>query len=246
MTPAVLGDGSAPQPSPSRVGDGDGDLTSAATVSHLEPLALTLGRGVHRPRGLRVFFLPLPDAPSGFERLLERLPAQEEEGWLSLNTFDGDYRRESGWESASCVGVDIDYYDDEGEHAALPAGIKNLVLDAAIRGDVPGHLIHATPRGFRVLRLFASQVSMRRVRDQAVVALADEVESAVRRLQVAARTDPSAARPRSGVVIDRAALDAARLFFRPSCVVRGATRNFRVVRTPEAATGGRTACDARS
>ena len=94
-----------------------------------------------------MFFMPVPDAPSGFERLLGRLPAQEEEGWLSLNTFYGDRRKASAWESACGVGVDLDYLDGEGNHAALPKEAEDTVLGAAALGRVPGHLIHPTPGG---------------------------------------------------------------------------------------------------
>jgi hypothetical protein len=162
-------------------------------------------------------------------KTLGELPA-ETDAWLSPHTFavaeDAPYghRRQSAWQSAAFVAIDIDLRSAGGQKIRLdsPEGAPfvQAVEDARAEGRIPGSVLHRTPRGFRVFALFDQQVTDVATFKSAARAVAGEM---ARWLADAGLEYVKGAR--AGLEVDsHVTEDTARLLFGPRAIVDGEAR----------------------
>jgi hypothetical protein len=180
-------------------------------------LAITIGRSRKNPRGRSV---QLPDDVSPARALAVALGAQSraEEAWWAPHTWKGNHRGADNWTSAIGVGVDVDYYDNNGEHVSPPAELAAAVDQAAREGKLPGSVYHATPRGFRVVFSLAAPLTDRELYDRTARGAAALVSAALRQLRLI------------GYIVDEGAtLDTARLLFSPTAIVDQQARDAEVM-----------------
>lgn len=110
--------------------------------------AISTGSGEPQLRGTVRSTLPL-DAEAPLAALASHLRAMPDDDWWAPATFERGHRKQAAWQSSCAVGVDLDYHDETGAHAPLPASWAEAVDDVLRRG--PGSIAHRTPRGLRVL-----------------------------------------------------------------------------------------------
>ena len=171
-------------------------------------LEITISQGPkNNARGRRVQLAPDADA---LRAALDSAPSSRE-SWWSVHTWRSDYRRQSDWESAAGVMVDLDYVDTKGEHAAIPPDFAER-LSENITG-IPGNLWHPSPRGARVVFMFSAPCEDAELFEAAGTGAGVLVERAVRKLGLAAN-------PGAGLEIDTSGLrDRARFMYAPKALV---------------------------
>ena len=187
--------------------------------------AITVGAGLSRPQGCRLALA----GTDGLSELLAnalRATASEVEAWWSPGVFEGDYRQTKRWIGSTAIGVDADYHDATGKHAEVPAAIAAAVESAALAGQVPGSIYHATPRGLRIVLVLAfveqDGTTWQRAAHGACALVNEWLASA----NIAA----TGAGACNGYVLDvPASCDRARLLYTPNAVVRGIQRAANVV-----------------
>jgi len=190
-----------------------------------EPMVqITVGAGNHRPQGRALLFAPDPSPASAFAAQLTSWPP-EREGWWAPGVFKDDYRKGENWRAAQVAGLDVDYHDANGEHAALPPEVAAAIKAAAQCGDLPGNLAHLTPRGLRIIPILDAQVTDRDEMKRVLGGACTLVELALQKLALAAASRGNG-KEYNGLSVDRAAsMDLARFLYMPRSIVKGVTRN---------------------
>lgn len=167
-------------------------------------LSVTLGEGLHRPRGMR-------GLADGLEQLAQILAGHAgPEAWWSPGLFRGNRRRAELWEGAGLIGVDLDHHDAAGAHASVPASTVGPALAAA----PPGNLAHATPRGLRLVFLLTEVATDPEAWTRAAQGACELARGWLTDAGLAAEAG------QAGLRVDVAAsCDRARLFFAPRATV---------------------------
>jgi hypothetical protein len=180
-------------------------------------LEITISQGPkNNPTGRRV---SIPASVDALRDALDAAPSSRE-SWWSTHVWSGDRRQQAAWQAASGVMVDIDYHDAAGKHVAVPADEASRFARSV--ENIPGNLWHPSPRGARIIFLFAepcadSDLFARAARGAGVL-----VERAIKRARL--NCDPSAQVP--GYEVDGAPLeDRARFMYCPRAVVDGVERD---------------------
>lgn len=205
-------------------------------MSPAEGWAVTVGAGRTRPRGRRVALTPVAGPVAALVALLDALPPAEVEGWWAPALFEGEHRKAAGWRGALAVGVDVDNHDESGAHAPLQASVRAVLDAAAARGELPGSIYHASPRGLRLVFVFAEPESDAARWDAAAAGAVSEVQKALRALALYVGASVGGA----GLAVDEgASKDRARFYYRHRCIVGGVRRDapLVVLREPAYAAG---------
>lgn len=192
-------------------------------MSALRTLEITVGSGRTRPQGERVI-VEGHNLVLALRKTLGGLPPWQEQWWCG-SAFKTDYRRERNWESSDLVGVDLDYRDDDGRHAAVPDEFQERL--GTRRPLLPGNLVHRTPRGYRVVFILDQPVRDLATWRRAARGAAALISSSL----VAHRlcSGPTLGR-KAGLSIDRgASTDPARLWWGPKAIVNGERRDAEVL-----------------
>jgi hypothetical protein len=90
--------------------------------------------------------------------------------WWAPFEWRGNQRQGENWLSACGLCIDVDYHDDKGKHVAMPQVVAPAVLRLIEQDAFPGNIAHLTPRGFRLVVVFADGV----VTDRAAVVAASQ------------------------------------------------------------------------
>jgi hypothetical protein len=201
---------------------------SAPPTTGLPPFdlpAITVGAGKRRPQGRRLALDGAAPLAVRLAEALRRVPPEMEQ-WWAPGVFDGDHRAGKRWRGSMLVGVDADYHDDAGEHAAVPPAIAARVEEAARAGELPGSVYHATPRGLRIVFALARQECDGALWQSAARGACALVERWLAGAGLAASGDP----PRDGYTLDVAAsCDQARMLWAPRAKVDGVQREAEVI-----------------
>jgi hypothetical protein len=178
-------------------------------------LSITVGEGKNRPQGK---LLQLESSTvEALAQVLEEQPSRFER-WWSTHTWERNYRNGAKWLASCGVGVDVDHYNAAGEHSEPSEELAAQLLDLVGAGGMPGSLFHRTPRGARVVFVFAEPARDRDQFQAACRAAGAQIASAL------------AERELFAFQVDQSALeDLARLLFTPRAVVHGVTREAQVV-----------------
>lgn len=183
-------------------------MTCGAAEGRIE---LTYGKGRTRARGARVELDPTAPVDALGVFLAEHVG---DDAWIAPATYRGDHRKQPNWQAQRVLSLDIDYYDDLGQHAAL-RGVDRTAVEAWLPSS-PCTWGHVTPRGARLY--FLLDVSI--VDAAAVVRAQSEL---ARRLVL-----PSL--ERGQLVIDQKCVkDGARFYFAPRATVDGVERATEIV-----------------
>ena len=142
--------------------------------------------------------------------------------WWSPHVWKGDRRGQENWEAASAVAIDLDYYgtfSPRREHSPPPVEVAARLEGAKL----PGNIFHQTPRGARVVFIFAKPVTDPQVFEGAARGAGWLVERALDEAGLLGRVS---GRPlvveRSGYVVDQGVLyDRGRLLYGPCSLVPG-------------------------
>lgn len=125
------------------------------------------------------------------------------------HVWNDDQRRGAAWASACAVVIDIDFYDDKGEHTAPPSERRSVVESAALA--LGATALHQTPRGGRAVWLLHVRCEDRAAWGAASQHLCDQLDSVLQG---------------TGFKSDRAASeDVARIFWAPHATVDGVARD---------------------
>lgn len=182
-------------------------------------LEITVGAGRTRPQG-DLLLASGPDPVLALQHALNDLPSWQEQWWCG-STFRADYRKESNWQRSDLVGVDLDYRDDAGNHAAVPAEFKDRLSPRL--PFLPGNVAHRTPRGYRVLFVLDRPVHDVATWRRAARGAASLVSSSLVAHRLGAGTCPGR---KAGLSVDQgASTDPARLWWAPRAVVDGKRRD---------------------
>ncbi len=193
------------------------------------PLTVTVGRGLKNPHGKPRNLNGEGPPARQLATLLESLPGDEEERWWAPTIWTSGHRRRQNWVAASAIVLDLDYYDAAGGHSPLPPETARALLEAAREGRLPGSLTHLTPRGARIVFSLDVQECDRDHWKKAARGAVAQVQSALDRLGLSARSTYGK-NPQLGFAPDaKAAVDLARMFWAPRTVVSGARREAEVV-----------------
>lgn len=185
-------------------------------------LMITVGAGRTRPQGRRLTVEGL-DPVVALGQALDDLPGSTE-AWWSGAVFRGDYRREDHWERSDLVGVDLDFRDAGGKHVAVPIEFRRRFL--GWQPQLPGSLLHSTPRGYRVVFLLERTVEDVETWRGAARGAAKLIQSSL----FVEDLSYDAGRRRAGLAVDEGASgDAARLWWAPRATVNGEARDAEVV-----------------
>ncbi|HEX2570047.1 MAG TPA: DUF5906 domain-containing protein [Polyangia bacterium] len=205
---------------------------SAQPTKGLPPLdlpAITVGAGKRRPQGRRLALDGAAPLAVQLAEALRRMPPGLAEQWWAPGVFDGDYRAGKRWRGSMLVGVDADYHDGAGEHAAVPPAIAACIEKAARVGELPGSIYHVTPRGLRIVFALARQESDGAVWQSAARGACALVERWLAEARLAASGDPGDPQ-RDGYTLDVAAsCDRARMLWTPRAKVDGVQREAEVI-----------------
>ena len=109
--------------------------------------AITIGQGLKRPTGKRVFLAG--DPASAIRSQLERHTGSE--GWLSPHVWRGDRRAKASWEASVAVFVDMDCIG----HARLDPELGLRAVEALRQ---TANLIYLTPHGVRAILVLDQRV----------------------------------------------------------------------------------------
>ncbi|MCI0339836.1 MAG: DUF3631 domain-containing protein [Planctomycetales bacterium] len=186
--------------------------------------SITVGTGLRHPQGRRVEW---DGSPAALAAILAGHAGSE--AWWSPGMFRDDYRCGAGWSGSSVIGVDLDYVDGEGKHAALPEEVRRKLRDAIRLYTVYAGLAHSTPRGARVVFVLTAEETdparWRRAAEGASAMVAVTLERAG--LLAGAESDKTL---RAGLAVDLAASrDLARAYWTPRATVGGEVRRGRCV-----------------
>ena len=189
---------------------------------------ISVGQGKQNPQG---HALPAGETVEAWASALGSL-SDGECSWWSPHVWTRNYSIAADWMAAHGCAIDIDYEDpslQNNKHTALPDEAWAEFYELASAGDIPGNLIHATPRGARVVFVFDEVCTHREQMKSAMEACADLVESSLERCDIEAQLAYGGGEVRAGFAVDRACLDLKRIFWAPKCRVAGARRNAPVV-----------------
>ena len=177
---------------------------------------VTMGAGLTTPQGK---LYEIPDDPvMGLVRILTSQPPAVE-SWWSPHQWSGDRRSSAGWAGACGVGVDVDYHDQDGQHATIPDDVAASIATAAKGGVIPGNVFHATPRGYRVIFVFPELCTDRERYRAAAMEAGRRVGAALKQRA-----------PEADLRVDESVLqDLARLLFSPNATVRGKPRSAAII-----------------
>ncbi len=174
-------------------------------------LAITIGAGRRNPRGRRLPLEPQVPPARALAEALARQPASKE-AWWSPHLWQGEHRKQDGWEGASAIAIDLDYHDAAGTHTEPPAESVRALQTLAATGALPGSLLHLTPRGARLVFCLPDLAADR-----------ERWEGAARE---AGRRVAAAIGSASGYRVDPAVLvDTARFLYSPRAKVDGKARD---------------------
>ena len=194
---------------------------------------ISVGQGKQNPQG---HAQPAGETVSDWQAALGALP-DGECSWWSPHVWTRNYSIAADWMGAHGCAIDIDYEDPSlqgNRHTALPDEAWAEFYELAKSGDIPGNLIHATPRGARVVFVFDEVCTHRDQMRGAMEACAVLVESALERCDIEAQLAYGGGEVRAGFAVDRACLDLKRIFWAPKCRVAGAKRNAPVIAIKDA------------
>ena len=189
---------------------------------------ISVGMGKQNPQGSA---RPAGETVEDWVAALTAIP-DGECSWWSPHIWTRNYSLAADWIGAHGCAIDIDYEDPTREgnrHTELPAEAWAEFFELAGDDRIPGNLIHATPRGARVVFVFDQVCTHRDQMRGAMEAAALLVESALQREDIEAQLSAGSGNLRAGFSVDRACLDLKRIFWAPRCTVAGARREAPVV-----------------
>lgn len=177
---------------------------------------ITIGRGLREPQGERVELGGEKDAAALSDKLTRH---DGGEAWWSTHSWAGDYRSKKNWESSIGIAIDLDYYAVARGHSPPPPEADARISEEL--GALPGTLTHRTPRGVRLVFLFAEPVTELETYRRAAIRAAVETESVLRELDLLGDVQEGVVNS-PGLVVDRGALlDRARMLWTPRAHVPG-------------------------
>jgi len=171
--------------------------------------AITVGAG-KTGYGLLHELNGAPPAES-VKAFLESLPPEQSMTWWAPTRWTNHHRKKANWEGAFGAVVDVDWYDEHGEHTTMPAAKAAAVQDAPL----PGSLLHLTPGGIRLAFIYSGEETDAARGAKASLGAGAMIRDALQRagLHASFRSDGS---PVNGLSVDEAALkDRARFFWAP-------------------------------
>lgn len=171
---------------------------------------VTFGAGLKRPEGHRVEVGGVED----LAKALAGAPA-ELEAWWAPHLWTGDARDSEAWESACCIGLDL----DRDGHAPLDPDAAIQLEAAARAGQFSGSIFHRTPAGARIVFVLEQPCTDSELFAAAARGAARAASEDLRELSLAA-----------GLSIDpKPHCDLARLYFTPNSIAKGVHRSAEVV-----------------
>lgn len=163
------------------------------------------------------------DPVASLVRLLDASP-RSREAWWSHHQWAKDYRLLPGWEGAVGVVADIDYISGTGDHS-VPSPEDAARFHAAAP-SLPGTHWHPTPRGTRLVALFAAPCSDPDLWHRAAAGFGAQVNEWLR----LNRLDCDRAAHLPGYELDEVVLfDRARFLYGPHALVSGIQRNAEII-----------------
>lgn len=180
---------------------------------------LTIGQGVDNPQGKS---LDIARNAEDLMKTLTALPSQSE-AWWSLHSWRGGRRSQANWEKSEGLIVDLDYKAPTREslgkfiHTTPPTEHVEQFRNMLQLKLLHGNLAHLTPRGARIVLLFAE-------------ALTDAAEyEAYAKVYADILTATLKIHALEAYAVDFPALnDVARLYYTPNAVVKGVVRNSKI------------------
>lgn len=182
--------------------------------------AFTLGKGIHTTSAVEIL---LPSGVSRVEAIHQVLCSQEAavEGWWSMAVFENRRRSARSWVLGHGFVVDLDYQNENSEHAAPPDAARMAMLDAVFEGVFGANLFHETPRGCRLIFVLDTPVDNVDTWKAASKAVGKMVDTALRDRTL--NPDQSG---RNGYQVDSTVQnDCAKLIYLPNAVVKGVARH---------------------
>lgn len=173
--------------------------------------AISCAAGKLNTQAKRVALTETDRLVEALKQAIESIPPQPE-AWWSGHCWDGG-RSIEHWTQSSAIVLDVDYYDQDGNHTETTEAAALAFADVAANGDLPGNLYHGTPRGVRLVFLLQRPEQDPQKVDRAAAGAVELAENAIREHQL------------EGYHVDRSATDRARLYYAPRSVVDGIQRN---------------------
>ena len=186
--------------------------------------AFTLGSGLYNT-SVRESLMPsgLSRVDAVYEIIASQPPAVE--SWWSMAVFKNQRRSAKNWVLGHGFVIDLDYKNEDGEHAAPPDAARQAMMSAAFTNDFGANIFHETPRGARLIYVLDHPVDNADVWKSASKAVAKQ---AAKVLANAALSPDN--RGNNGYEIDDSvAKDCAKLIYLPNAVVNGKPRQAEVV-----------------
>lgn len=186
-----------------------------------------MGRGRFNPQGRSVAITGEDPVAAWCDALNAIEPA--ECAWWSPHLWARDYSVAVDWIAAHGCAIDLDYEDPRRgagkEHTEVPVDSWLALYQSALDGDLPGNLIHGTPRGARLVFVFDRPTTSRTEALAALRAAGALVAEALSRIGLQRVVPRAGGRVEPGFSVDRRALlDLKRIFWAPRCTVAGAAR----------------------
>lgn len=186
--------------------------------------AFTLGAGLYSTTTVETM---LPSGVSRVDAVHQLLSTQPPatDSWWSMAVFKNRRRSAKNWALSHGFVVDLDYQNEQGEHAAPPASARTVMLSAALENGFAANLFHETPRGCRLLYVLDEPVMSLDVWKAASKSVAKMVEKV---LSEAALLPDSTGK--NGYEIDSTVVsDGAKLIYLPNSIVRGTQRQAEIL-----------------
>ena len=184
---------------------------------------ITIGAGRKKPQGKRQTFTDW--TPANVARAVSDLRGRD--AWWSLNRWQAgkaldsrtgklvdrpdDYKHGDLWTASTGAVLDLDTVGK----AMLPDDVHQLVEEAAREGMLPANLMHATPHGIRLARLYDRPVHDPELHFRLWDEFEADVQAALARLGVSLESD--------------AGRDLGRMVFAPNAEVDGEVREAEVI-----------------
>lgn len=142
-----------------------------------------------------------------------------------MAVFKNRRRGARNWSMGHGFVVDLDYQNENAEHAAPPDTARMQMLDAVLEGKFSAHLFHETPRGCRLIIVLDEPVDNVDVWKAASRTVGKLMETVLK--ETALGTDHIGA---NGYAVDTTVVsDCAKLIFLPNAIVHGTPRQADVV-----------------
>lgn len=186
--------------------------------------AFSLGSGLYNTV-VREILLPsgTPRVDAIHETIATQTPSVE--GWWSMAVFKNQRRSAKNWVLGHGFVVDLDYQNENAEHAAPPEAARQALLNVVFMNEFGANMFHETPRGARLVFVLDQPVDNADVWKAASKAVAKKVAKALE----SAALSPDNSGKNGYEVDDSVAKDCAKLIYLPNAVVGGRPRQAEVV-----------------